>query len=105
VIYDELNNIISLYIGETDNVVRRIKGYLKPGPSQMTNIRMKSQFENYIKIGYQIHLEIMKINGFKLNGREYLQESLSDPCIRKLIENLVIIEEKNKGFDLLNAKV
>jgi len=36
------NREIEIYIGETEDVGRRFYHYLKPGPSQKTNIRTKS---------------------------------------------------------------
>jgi hypothetical protein len=93
------------YIGETDNLKRRITGYLKPGPTQPTNKRLKALFEQYISNGFIIELDTFQINTFIFNGMKFHQEHLNFLYIRLLLENLIILDHKNNNFELLNAKV
>lgn len=94
-----------VYIGETDNLKRRVTGYLKPGPSQHTNIRMKALLEQYIQDGFFVELDLFQIKHFAFNGLEFQQESLSSKNIRVLLENLIILDHKNNGYEILNAKI
>ncbi|PJN48804.1 hypothetical protein PAEAM_56660 [Paenibacillus sp. GM1FR] len=104
-IYKPHTQCTMVYIGETDNLKQRISGYLKPGPSQHTNIRMKALFEQYIKGGFIIELDIFQIKKFIFGGIEYQQDSLDSKNIRVLLENLIILDHKNNDYELLNAKV
>ncbi|OAB45992.1 hypothetical protein [Paenibacillus glacialis] len=104
-IYKTDSECRDVYIGETDNLKRRVTGYLKPGISQMTNIRMKNLFDNYIEKGYKIELDIVQISTFIFNGIELNQDSLSSKNIRLIIENMIILKHKNLGYNLLNVKI
>lgn len=94
-----------VYIGEAGNLKRRISGYLKPGSSQRTNYRMKALFEQYVQDGFLIELDLLQIKILTVNEIEYHQDSLSSKNIRVLLENLIILDHKNNGYEILNANV
>lgn len=104
-IYDLNTDAQVVYIGETDNLKRRVAGYLRPGPSQHTNIRMKALFEQYILKGFLVELDLIQIKHFTFNDILFHQDSLSSKNIRVLLENLIILDHKNNGFEILNAKI
>jgi len=61
----------SVYIGETEELCpRRIYGYLNPGMSQMTNIRINNLFKDLIKKGKTIRLEHLVFSDFSLDGKK-----------------------------------
>ncbi|MBD8838882.1 hypothetical protein IFU39_13760 [Paenibacillus sp. CFBP 13594] len=104
-IYKPNTQCTVVYIGETDNLKRRISGYLKPGPSQHTNIRMKALFEQYINDGFIVELDTIQIKTFIFNGIEFEQGSLDSKNIRVLLENLIILDHKKNNYELLNSRI
>ena len=50
------------YIGESENLARRVCGYLKPGPSQKTNIRMRQLMDGLVSDGLQVQLDVLRID-------------------------------------------
>jgi hypothetical protein len=92
-----------VYIGETQALSpRRIRGYLKPGPSQKTNQRLKSEFHKYLEQGLQIRLEVLKFD--KIAAGDYILTpgDLDDKHVRRFIEGLLITYYKRLGFTVLN---
>jgi len=95
--------IESIYIGEAEKLCpRRIRGYLKPGPTQMTNIRLNSIFTDSLKNDKTVSLYYMMFSTFTINDKEISIDELKDKYIRRLLENLLIIEEKKQDVNILN---
>ncbi|GGA05209.1 hypothetical protein GCM10008018_59100 [Paenibacillus marchantiophytorum] len=93
----------TVYIGETNNFSNRLNGYLKPGTSQMTNIRMKSLFDEFLSNKYLVTIEIMSIKKLQINSKPYSQLDLTNTSLRRLIENLLLIDHRDQGYEILNA--
>ena len=92
-----------IYIGETQELCpRRINGYLNPGSSQQTNKRIKEKFQNYLKDGYKIRLEILKFDNIKVGNFTLTNEDLQDKHVRCFLEELMIVVYKQKRFKILN---
>lgn len=99
---DGMNNP-TIYIGETECLCPdRIKGYLNPGPSQKTNQRINELLNGYFADGWVVHLEHLSDLTLKLNDFELNQNHLYDKDNRRLIERILIVYYKNKGYYLLN---
>jgi len=85
------------YVGETENFRQRIRGYLRPGPTQATNKRMNALFCKAIDDGFEIRLETLKIEPARLNQLNVCNQNLADPFLRKMMENLILAD-----FDVVN---
>jgi hypothetical protein len=53
-----LGSAPSVYIGETDDLVRRFSQYRNPGPSQRTNIRMNGRMTSHLAGGAGVSVEV-----------------------------------------------
>jgi len=92
-----------MYIGEAARLCPdRLSGYLTPGPTQQTNIRLNQQFHEFIAHGGRIRLEILKMNGAFVNDLDLTEEDLGRQDIRRLIERLLITLYRSQGVNLLN---
>jgi len=91
-----------VYIGETENLINRIKGYLRPGPTQQTNIRINKLFKEYLEKGYKISLHTLFFDKIKLGNIDIIYDEISDNDIRKALEQLFIVIYKKEEYTLLN---
>lgn len=97
---DDLKRI---YIGEAAILCpTRVHGYLKPGPSQHTNIRMKNMFSEYINQGLKIRLEVLNLQHSTIGKVPVTQEDLANKYVRHYIEAIMITHYQDKDYTLLN---
>jgi hypothetical protein len=102
-IYDAKNkNIKKIYIGETVNLYNRVSGYLRPGTTQKTNIRINEIFNENHKKKCKITLDVLYFENMKINNKIINPTDLIDNDIRKALEHLLIIIYKSKKYELLN---
>ncbi|WP_297487306.1 hypothetical protein [Thermococcus sp.] len=97
--------IIAVYIGEAENIGRRVYGYINPGPSQQTNKRLNSLFHECISTGLKVELELLKIHKLRIHGYDISPVDLSGKHLRLLLENLMIEIHRQNGYVLLNKDV
>jgi hypothetical protein len=96
------------YYGECKNLINRLNGYLRPSAGtersrgQLTNLRLKALFLEKIGLGSTVSLEILQFRPFRINNLSVTPESLVDPAMRKLIENIVIVLHPRLSGELLN---
>ncbi len=94
---------IIYYLGETDGLVpRRIYQYLNPGPRQKTNQRLHAVFHQEIEEKSTINLDYLSFSPFAIDNRQITQTSLSDPHMRRFLEELFTVLSQMKGEVLLN---
>ena len=94
----------AIYIGETVNLAKRIRGYIRPGPTQTTNKRINSFIEKAKTVEfYVLNISSLKINETEIINSSNQDEVLKDVFIRKLIENYYLVQAKLEGVELLNA--
>lgn len=97
---DDIKNI---YIGEAAILCpNRIQGYLTPGPSQYTNIRLKKLFNEFVNRKLKIKLEVLNLQYSTLGKTPILPEDLSNKYTRRYLEAIFITYYSNKGYKLLN---
>ena len=98
-----LASVQQQYIGETENLARRLQHYRTPGPSQQTNIRINEVFQ--AALAAQAHIDIFIITAndawIESNG-ERRPADLSSKAVRRLLENAAIIN-LDDGVEILNA--
>lgn len=88
----ERNGKISIYLGETENLDRRLNHYLKPGPSQKTNRRIRKFLDEELSQDASIKFDVLSFDPFEINGREYSPEKLWEEEVRCFLENLLITQ-------------
>ncbi len=94
---------IRYYIGQTDRLApRRIRQYLKPGPTQKTSQRIHDELNRTVINGGNNRLEHLTFSQFTINNQIITQVSLSDPHTRKFLEELFTVLAKANGEILLN---
>jgi hypothetical protein len=92
-----------MYIGEAVRLCPdRLSGYITPGPTQQTNLRLNQQFHECIACGGRIRLEILKMTGAFVNDLDLTEKDLSRQDIRRLIERLLVTMYRSQGVNLLN---
>ena len=102
----------AVYVGETENLARRLRGYLYPGPSQATSKRMKAYLDEELKHGTLITLAILRFENFRIiidrekrDSRLVAEFGLGNPFIRKLMENFAVIAHDPVTCDILNKSM
>ena len=93
----------AVYIGETDCVLRRLRGLLWPSnKGAETNLRLSRLFRSLLSAGTVITLELLSFEPFVVNGYEVSMERLRNPYLRKLVEDVAILTEAKMGSMVLN---
>jgi hypothetical protein len=82
----------ALYVGETDNLARRIQQYLSPGPRQATNLRLKAYFDEATEKGELVELQTLQFEALQINKLKVSMDALGDAHIRRLLESLILAE-------------
>ncbi|MGI0062234.1 MAG: hypothetical protein ACREBA_07255 [Nitrosotalea sp.] len=96
----------SIYIGEAKDLCpQRVYGYLNPGPSQMTNIRINNLFNQLTKEGKNIRLEHLVFSDFIFNDRKMTPQDLNRKTIRILLENIMLTYHENDKITILNQAI
>jgi hypothetical protein len=83
--------IHAYYVGETDNLARRIQHYLRPGKSQKTNLRLKAYFDDAVSQKQQVELQTLVFAPFQVNKVQLSMELLGHTHVRRALENLVLV--------------
>src|SRR6266481_5988166 len=83
--------IHAYYVGETQDLARRIQQYLRPGKSQATNLRLKTYFDEAVKQKQQVELQSLVFEPFQVNKVNFSMELLGHTHIRRFLENLVLV--------------
>lgn len=92
-----------IYIGEAVQLCpQRLNGYLRPGPSQQTNIRINKMFNELINDGRHIQLEYLDFDVVKIEDIEIISENLIDKHVRRMLEEVMVIYSTHKGYTILN---
>jgi hypothetical protein len=89
----------AIYVGETDNLVRRVRHCLAPGKSQVTNLRLKAYFDEALKKGERVELQILDFEPFQINNLKFSMDRLGHTHVRQLLENFIVgtLQNDNEG--------
>lgn len=90
------------YVGETDNLRRRLRHYRNPGRSQRTNIRMNDEMLQHIADGHHIALRTCT-SAVVTTGIATHALDLEDKASRQLVESAHILLLRRQGVRILNA--
>jgi len=92
----------AVYIGEAEDLVRRLAGYLKPGNKQQTNLRIKQYLDERLTSGSRIEFHKLDFSPFKVNGVELSIDTCHKSPVRKILENLAILQHEKKLCTVMN---
>jgi hypothetical protein len=95
---------VEAYIGETENLARRLRHYLRPGPSQHTNIRLRKHFLAQAEKGVRAELQVLQFQPFRLNSVVISETKLHNTSIRQMLEQFLIADHDAVNCALLNLK-
>ena len=92
------HGIDGAYIGEAAQLRRRVYQYAKPGPSQMTNLRMNVEMREHLTAGGRIEMSVITDADIEIEGRA-ARLDLAEASSRRLIENAVLRGVREIGLE------
>lgn len=99
----------AIYIGEAEDLVRRIQRVRTPSRKAKagnTNKRLHKIFREYLRAGRKIVLDIADIESYEINGISFGCDTIDDRFQRRAIENILLaIAQASNEFELLNIIV
>lgn len=101
-VWDSSSRLVAVYLGEAEEFPRRLRSYLRPGRRQKTSIRVKQFLEKQLVSGSRAELSLLRFRPFRINGCDFRMPDLRWPAVRKMIENLLLFLDRNKGAQVLN---
>lgn len=96
-IFSAEQQFTSIYVGESDNLNRRMGQYRNPGPSQATNQRMNSLLLANLRAGGEVALKIVLTAVLDKRALDF-----SNTASRRLVENLALVLWQRDGMKLEN---
>ncbi len=91
----------SVYVGETDEISRRLQHYRTPGITQRTNQRLNSLMMKALNEGGSVEVSVIERSTVHM-GNSQINLDMDSKYIRRLFENLAIVNEQQAGAVLLN---
>jgi hypothetical protein len=92
-----------VYIGEAAELCpRRLYGYLNPGPTQLANKKVNSEFRGYLKEKLKIKLDICCIPELIYGESVFDMTALADKHIRRLVSEMMIVDHVKRGFTVMD---
>jgi hypothetical protein len=91
----------SVYIGETDRFPRRFQHYRTPGPSQPTNVRLKSRMLEHIDADKTVVVSIITRATINVDGVDS-QLDLTKKASRLLLESAILSSSHIAGYSVEN---
>lgn len=91
------------YVGETNNLQRRLGNYRNPGASQKTSIRINKILKDKLKKGYEIALSVITLgNAWFVTSQTKEEADLTSKTVRCLFENAAILKSRSADIECLN---
>lgn len=89
-----------IYVGESDNINRRLRGHLSAGESEVTSFRgrLKDAGDLNLKYGPEMKNWVTKNCEFALDDDDMYRSR----ALRKLVEAILVVFLKDEGEPLLN---
>src|SRR5689334_11760457 len=84
-VWQPIHGFSAVYVGETDNLARRIQQCLAPGKSQRTNLRLKACFDEALKKNDRVELQILDFEPFQINDMKFSMELLGHTHVRQIL--------------------
>jgi hypothetical protein len=91
-----------IYIGESETVARRVRQYLKPKDKSSTDFYIHDRLQKSVLKGFHVRLDTLVLGPILLNTVRISNENLSDPFLRRMVENFAIVDTDTTQCKLLN---
>jgi len=88
-------------VGESDDLHQRLQAYVGSGLGRHVEIRRV--FDEELKSEGSVQLEVLKFEGFTINGIVFDETSLHSFFVRRVLENICSELLQRDGHELLNA--
>ena len=89
----------TVYIGEAENLQRRVAHYRNPGPSQATNIRLNERMRSHLVSTGRIRLRVITEARVQVDGSAEACD-LSNAFARRFLENAALLVAASSGQKL-----
>ena len=99
----EVGDRKEVYIGEAENLCRRIAGYLQPGPSQPTNLRLHARFQSMREEDVHVTIQRLQVQSLSLGEFSVSPADLYDKHTRVFIEHMLVTYYSKSGLTIMNA--
>lgn len=87
-----------MYLGEAENLSRRMSGYRTPGPTQTTNIRINATLLAHLQAGGSAEVAVAtECSGSSGSGTQVTPLPLSMKSVRLLAESAAIVASRQNG--------
>lgn len=87
----QIRGTAAAYVGETENMARRFGHYRKPGPSQLTNLRLNAKFREMLAGGAEVAVAIVISGAWIIRGEDRQPADLSLKPVRRMFENAALL--------------
>lgn len=98
-----------IYIGEAEELTRRMQWVLTPHSSAKTSDTSKRLNQIFTKLaaeGKKIVIDVANVEPFEINGIRFDRRDLGDRFKRRMLEGFLLVEAQNSpNFELLNSAV
>lgn len=91
------------YIGESDQLARRLQHYRTPGPSQRTNLRLNEHFRRALSQGRSITVAVVTEDINVRFDKAAHQIDISRKLDRVLLEHAALLAARAGGRTILNV--
>jgi hypothetical protein len=88
----------AVYIGEADNLRRRMQNYRTPGNSQPTNRRLNDELKRVLASGGAVGVSVMTAARLEMDADQALV-NLRHKAYRVLVEHAALVPAIHKGTD------
>ena len=99
----------AIYIGEAEQLTRRIQRVLTPSKTAKdtnTNKRLHQIFQAFLSKDRKIVIDVADLDPFEVNGVRFGTDTMGDTFKRRAIENVLLALAQGSGeFELLNVVV
>lgn len=90
----------AVYIGETDNLKRRMQHYRTPGPTQVTNRRLKNELGRVLRTDGRVEVSVATDARLVVDGHKALA-NMRHKAYRVLVEHAALVS----AIELTSDKV
>jgi hypothetical protein len=91
----------TMYIGETDNLQRRVAHYRNPGPTQSTHIRLNQRIRNHLANQGRIAMDVILTARIQIDlATDEL--NLASVRGRRMLENVALVAAERVGEKVEN---
>jgi hypothetical protein len=93
--------VTSVYVGEAENLQRRVAHYRNPGPTQATNIRVNERMRSHLSLNSRITMQLIVDAQVEVDGNAEACD-LSNAFARRFVENAALLAIAKTGQKVEN---